>query len=540
MYGTKDTRKYEDLPGAISSSSNTAFPFRKYKTNFIPYAPYKSLHDTAKYTPNPDWLLYRPWGYKFRKARYVYVPEDENSSKSIEIERVMRETRLRELVKGVYSSSYGDSVNTKTMTYEADQEKMVKKDIKSIEAEAVVTHKEAERRHLTSAQKRRRNETLAIGLSRTDLIKSESQGTQASDVNNLEVKRTVSDAAVEEPPSSSSTSDMAVNEPLTEDHSEDLVDTSNKQMDPKLNMPEKEKSPPKKDILMKQPNSTTETPSNSLVTPVKKEEEEEIKSNEGSHAGKEKETAPNEESTVNKEDEIAKSEESSAKITEDEIAKSEESSAKMTEEEIPKKNYEEKKEEIVEKEEISGDKEEEKETSCENQEEQEIDMGANKDCSVNNEADIAIDPEIPEEKEVERKTDSEIQEVEVLEMSCVKGLSKTEEIVDATENKDDVDNVNEGSNGDLPNGEEVVQDEDRIEARDIQDTEQCSNEETTGDKLGPDVEDNEIEGETKEGEQTVEAAACPLSSVSEASNLEYKEEQEQEDEEEEGENSVNE
>ena len=71
------------------------------------------------------------------------------------------------------------------MTYEADQEKMVKKDIKSIEAEAVVTHKEAERRHLTSAQKRRRNETLAIGLSRTDLIKSESQATQASDVNNL-------------------------------------------------------------------------------------------------------------------------------------------------------------------------------------------------------------------------------------------------------------------------------------------------------------------------------------------------------------------
>ena len=62
---------------------------------------------------------------------------------------------------------------------------MVKKDVKSIEAEAVVTHKEAERRHMTSAQKRRRNETLAIGLSRTDLIKSESQATQASDVSNL-------------------------------------------------------------------------------------------------------------------------------------------------------------------------------------------------------------------------------------------------------------------------------------------------------------------------------------------------------------------
>ena len=46
-------------------------------------------------------------------SRYVYVTEDENSSKSIEIERVMREARLRELVKGVYSSSYGDAVNSK-------------------------------------------------------------------------------------------------------------------------------------------------------------------------------------------------------------------------------------------------------------------------------------------------------------------------------------------------------------------------------------------------------------------------------------------
>ena len=78
-------------------------------------------------------MLYKPWGYKFRKARfvrliailfdycyfvysclqcfrYVYVPEDENSSKSIEIERVMKEARLRELVRGVYSSSYGNDV----------------------------------------------------------------------------------------------------------------------------------------------------------------------------------------------------------------------------------------------------------------------------------------------------------------------------------------------------------------------------------------------------------------------------------------------
>ena len=41
------------------------------------------------------------------------MPEDENSCKSVEIERVMRESRLRELVKGVYSSSYGDSVANK-------------------------------------------------------------------------------------------------------------------------------------------------------------------------------------------------------------------------------------------------------------------------------------------------------------------------------------------------------------------------------------------------------------------------------------------
>ena len=46
-------------------------------------------------------------------SRYLYVPEDENSCKSVEIERVMRESRLRELVKGVYSSSYGDSVANK-------------------------------------------------------------------------------------------------------------------------------------------------------------------------------------------------------------------------------------------------------------------------------------------------------------------------------------------------------------------------------------------------------------------------------------------
>ena len=45
--------------------------------------------------------------------RYVYVPEEENSSKSVEIERIMREARLRELVKGVYSTSYGGTMSAK-------------------------------------------------------------------------------------------------------------------------------------------------------------------------------------------------------------------------------------------------------------------------------------------------------------------------------------------------------------------------------------------------------------------------------------------
>ena len=60
--------------------------------------------------------------------RYVYVPNEENSSKSLEMERIMREARLghfyqhtpdkslarmRELCKGLYSSSYEDSINSK-------------------------------------------------------------------------------------------------------------------------------------------------------------------------------------------------------------------------------------------------------------------------------------------------------------------------------------------------------------------------------------------------------------------------------------------
>ena len=65
------------------------------------------------------------------------------------------------------------------MQFEGEKEKRPTS-LKSIEAETVVTHKEAERRHLTSAEKRRRNETLAIGLSRTDLMKTEARGDTAS------------------------------------------------------------------------------------------------------------------------------------------------------------------------------------------------------------------------------------------------------------------------------------------------------------------------------------------------------------------------
>ena len=47
------------------------------------------------------------------------------------------------------------------------------KSVKSIETEAVVLHREAERRKpLSSCEKRKRNETLAIGLSKTNLLKS--------------------------------------------------------------------------------------------------------------------------------------------------------------------------------------------------------------------------------------------------------------------------------------------------------------------------------------------------------------------------------
>ena len=45
--------------------------------------------------------------------------------------------------------------------------------LKSMEAETALTQGETQRRKpLSAAEKRRRNETLAIGISRTDLLKS--------------------------------------------------------------------------------------------------------------------------------------------------------------------------------------------------------------------------------------------------------------------------------------------------------------------------------------------------------------------------------
>ena len=129
--------------------------------------------------------------------RYVYVPEDENSSKSIEIERVMRESRLRELLKGVYSSSYGETMASKVNCQMPDDkhfsvphfcfqmnnikeygntENVLDSAVRSIDAETIVLQGEADRRKpLSLAEKRKRNETLAIGLSRTELLVSSSK-----------------------------------------------------------------------------------------------------------------------------------------------------------------------------------------------------------------------------------------------------------------------------------------------------------------------------------------------------------------------------
>ena len=102
----------------------------------------------------------------------------------------MKEARLRELVKGVYSSSYSNDVAATVnfthsmyvtrnleilqMTSETNDEMRKRSEeepIRSIETEAVILQREANRKKpLTATEKRKRNETLAIGLSRTELL----------------------------------------------------------------------------------------------------------------------------------------------------------------------------------------------------------------------------------------------------------------------------------------------------------------------------------------------------------------------------------
>merc|ERR1712233_183466 len=179
-YRTWRDQERETLP--VSSRLNTAFPFRKYRPDFTPYAPHQNLYDAAKYAPNPDWLSLRPWAHKFRKARYVYVPNEENSSKSLEMERIMREARMRELCKGLYSSSYEDSINSKVSGKLLAENSPPLPDIslRSFDAETAPSSRESERKKpLSLAEKRKRNETLAIGISRADLLKPETSNVQS-------------------------------------------------------------------------------------------------------------------------------------------------------------------------------------------------------------------------------------------------------------------------------------------------------------------------------------------------------------------------
>jgi len=175
------------LPTSYSGGvyNNLKFPFKKYRSDFVPFAPYPRLYDSVKYAPNPDWSGY--YGYRYRKARFVCDPEDQVTSRSREIERAMRDSRFREMCKGVYSSSYEDTIKSKVTSDEAKNEEkqetveptlrtrdpavelLIKK---SLEAETAPSEGEKQRKHLSLADKRRRNETLAIGLTNQSLLKS--------------------------------------------------------------------------------------------------------------------------------------------------------------------------------------------------------------------------------------------------------------------------------------------------------------------------------------------------------------------------------
>jgi len=183
--------------GDSRKSINPEFPFKKYRSDFIPFAPYPRLYDSVKYCPNPEWSGH--YGYRYRKARFIYDPQEHETSRSREIERAMREARLRELCKGVYSSNYGQNIASK-VAMASDMERSNKVDSspaatpalnsklvartrdpeiqnliqnsKSLEAETIVSEGEKQRKHLSLAEKRRRNETLAVGLTNESLVKS--------------------------------------------------------------------------------------------------------------------------------------------------------------------------------------------------------------------------------------------------------------------------------------------------------------------------------------------------------------------------------
>jgi len=167
---------------------NSEFPFKKYRSDFVPFAPYPRLYDSVKYVPNPDWSGY--YGYRYRKARFNLEPEEQTSSRSRAIEQSMREARLRELCKGVYSTSYGNSIKTKVESdHDESESKVLNKNLtprrqdpdissliqgtKSLEAETAPSQGEKSRKHLSLADKRRRNETLAIGLTNESLVKKQ-------------------------------------------------------------------------------------------------------------------------------------------------------------------------------------------------------------------------------------------------------------------------------------------------------------------------------------------------------------------------------
>merc|ERR1712088_1018565 len=84
---------------------------------------------------------------------------------------------MRELCKGLYSSSYEDSINSRVAGKLLAEEPSALPDIslRSFDAETAPSNREVERRKPLSSEreKRRRNETLAIGISRADLLKVE-------------------------------------------------------------------------------------------------------------------------------------------------------------------------------------------------------------------------------------------------------------------------------------------------------------------------------------------------------------------------------